>query len=595
MYSVSEAYKEQIEKNVRNFSHVRITFGITNTDAVSAATIADNGHLSYSDTAAIALGIGVSSPYATLEPQRWILNGGFSIADFENPTYQGFVGESLSNSTGSFTSATKPIITIVFSEYQQFAGLSFQFDDNNRNWYPNDFTVTAYKDNVEVFTNDYNVNNEYYVINDQIPVCNKIVLQFNSMNHPYARARLETLIFGVMERMTEKDITACTCSREADLLSTAYPKYDFNFTIFDSQGNYNPENPTGVWEYLEQRQPVRASIGYELDGGSIEWMPWANTYTNGDFTVNGTGVNTQVTVKSVGLINHLTQEYSEGLYYPEGRSLYDLAMDVMTYAGFGGAIDIDLSLKNIISLQPLPTEQVNTLLQLIANAGRCVLNVERGGSISITPESTAVQDFTMDFSKMLEFPETTKIPPLRYINFTYNTITVDTAKTKVVDSEEITAEEATEYTFTHDAITNQTLTVSGLTATNIKYFAYKTVATLQGTGTVSVSGYKLIYSEAVASKRYGELGQDFDTLKNELITNATDANAYIDWVASVERRRNTYTVSDRGYPELDTADTINFTSTYLNNITATQISSQIEYKGAITNKSSKYLIKEAEQ
>ncbi len=594
MYNVSTAYKQEIEKPVRNPSHIRITFGITNTDAVAVSTATDNGHLSYSDVNSVDLGLSVASPYATLEPKRWLLNGAFSIANLSNPTYQGYIGNELSNAQGEWS--INPTITINFSDYQQFAGLSFEFDNNGREWHPESFKVEALKDGTGVFNKTFSPTDEYFVINDQIPPCNEIIITYLKNNNPFSRARLEGLIYGIVERMTAADISACNCTREVDLISSSYPKYDFNFTIFDKNGEYNPENPQGVWEYLETRQPVQVAIGYELNSGNIEWMPWANTYTSGEFSVNGTGINTKVEIKSVGLINHLTQEYGEGKYYENGRSLYDLAYDVMNYAGFGGAIEVDESLKNIISMQPLPIDKINNLLQLIANAGRCVLNVERGGTISIKPEKTTVEDFTMDFSKMSDFPETSKIPMLRYINFTYSTVSVGENQEELYTSEEITADEPTEYTFTYDTATNQDYTKSTtLTVSNVSHFANKTVMTLQGTGTVTIKGNRLIYNEAVASKRYHELGTDLDTLSNELVTNEADANAYIDWIAAYEMRRNTYSIADRGYPELDTGDTVNFVSTYLNNITATQLSSTIEYNGAIKNTASKYLIKEVEQ
>ena len=44
MYPVSAAYKEQIEKQIRNHSFVRIRYGIYNLPAGEQAELLDNGH-----------------------------------------------------------------------------------------------------------------------------------------------------------------------------------------------------------------------------------------------------------------------------------------------------------------------------------------------------------------------------------------------------------------------------------------------------------------------------------------------------------------------------------------------------------------------
>lgn len=587
MQSVSTLYRNSFDSPYRNETYIRIRFGITNTNAPNYSTLTDNGHLDYSAVENVDLGVTVTAPYATSEYQRTVLNGAFKFPTKTNPIYQGYISDEISDANGEWT--TNPQINIVFSQYVQFGGLSFQFD-NNYGWFPESFQVEAYNNGVSVFNETYSPNNEYFVIEDDIPACDNLVLTWLKNNKPYSYARLLELIYGVVVLRTQKDIVSCSLDRSIDLLSTSFPQANFAFTIFDPNGEYNPENPQGVWEYLEERQPVQASIGYDTGGGNIEWMPWANTYTNGNIQVSGTGAALQVTINAVGLVNHLTMTYDEGKYYPAGRSLFDLAQDVMTFAGF--PITLDNSLASIISYQPLPVTSVNNLLQLIANAGCCVLDLDRGGIISILPHSNTIESFSMVRGNLLNQPTTTKIPPLRTINFTYNELVVSNETYNAIERQSITASGT--YTFTHDCMTNHSITVSsGLTYSNPQFFAYKTVVDLSGTGIITISGNKVETNANTITKTYNAVGADLDSLKNDLITDATTAEAYIDWIATETERRNTYTAPDRGYPELDVGDNIGFTSTFLNDIDVTLIQQKTTYNGALKGEGT-YLIMSGE-
>ena len=143
---------------------------------------------------------------------------------------------------------------------------------------------------------------------------------------------------------------------------------------------------------------------------------------------------------------------------------------------------------------------------------------------------------------------------------------------------------AHEYTFTHSAYTNQQIVLSsGLTMVGTaKFYAYKTVVTLKGTGTVTVNGNSLTENKIEYRKKYSDVGEDLSGVSNTLIDNQTDAIAYANWVAAVTLRRNTYSAPDRGYPELDVnGDSVNFTSNFANETPVTMVQQKLTYNGAI--------------
>lgn len=434
MYAVTDAYNAAMEKTVRNKSWIKIQFGIVDPDATAAATLTNNGALSYDNTQGTIVGATSPATYATLEHNRWILDGKNPIPVTDNPVYQGYVGNLISGA--DCTWSTNPQIIVNFSDYFQFAALSFMFDQS-MNEYPSEFKISGYHDGDLVYEAIDYPNNTYWIHSHQIPICNKLIFTWVKSALPYRRARMTSLIFGFGQNITQSEMESCTASKSFDIQSTAFPKNNFDLTLIDTTKSYDPENPNGVWEYLESRQPIDVSIGYSLDDDTIEWIPWIHAYTSGDFTVSGSDAYTLVTIKGVGLIEHLTMIYNSSKYYENGRSLYDMVYDVINASGYSNVIEVDQSLRNIVTRVPLPSGRANDLLQLIANAGCCVMNHTRGGVLQIYPESGNAENFDMDFSKMTSKPQTAKTPPLRYLSTKYHPVSVENVISNAISEQEV--------------------------------------------------------------------------------------------------------------------------------------------------------------
>jgi hypothetical protein len=96
--------------------------------------------------------------------------------------------------------------------------------------------------------------------------------------------------------------------------------------------------------------------------------------------------------------------YHRGLYRPTGISLYDLALDVLSDAGIDSRTYwIDSYLKSVKVSNPMPVVTHKEALQLIANAGRCILYQDREGNIflksSFIPDMEASSDNETYFSR----------------------------------------------------------------------------------------------------------------------------------------------------------------------------------------------------
>ena len=597
MYTVSPGYNDQNFRALRNAAHVKIAFGVVDPQGALLSSPEDNGHLDYSAVDRIDMGIGVSQTYQTLEHNRFILDGRNLLAEHEDFLYQGYVGTAISNAAGVWEDP--PVITINFSEYTKFSALTFNFDTTMDN-YPVEMQITAYYDDDVVRDETvYPDKAETWIYENGLPTLNKLVITFLKSSVPYRRARILSLLWGFTQELTENDIAECAMKRNVEMLSAALPSFTFNFTMLDQNKRYDPESPDTLWDYLESLQPVNVQIGIDLDDGSIEWIPLCNLYTTGDVAVGSQGVVTEVTFKTKSLLQHFDTKFTHGLWRPNNPiSLFDLAQEVVASVEYDKTVIFDDVLKDIYTSSPLPVESVATCLQLIANAGRCVLDTNRNGAITITPYVTSEEDFLLDFHSMTEPPSTSKVPPLRDVITAYTIITPDEAISNLteVTIQDVVAGDV--ISVKHQAATEQGITTiegSGITIAEIRAYTYATELVIGevAEGAVQkfgITGRTLNTSTVDVVKRYNELGQDC-SISNELVDTYSKALEYADWIASINMRRNDYQIPNRGFIELDTQDDITIETNFESKVLATVTANEINYNGAISGSTKCMIVK----
>ena len=592
MYTVSNNYKTQINKSVRNISYLKVNFGIVEADASNNNTMSDNGHLFYSDLNNVDTGQNIEKRYLTFERNKFILDGKNLLPQEIGTTtayYQGFVSEEMSDAIGVFT--VPPTITINFTTQYAFLGLTLRFN-KIFNSYPSELQIIGYNGGVENYNSIIYPTGYDFVHTDPVPTsglfCDKLEIKFLKTAIPYRRAELSYIMFGIVATFTDAEIVDSTWTRNIDLLSASLPQNKFEFTIVDPDKNYNPENPTGIWQYLEDRQPVWFQYGYELDDGTIEWLDGSNLYSNGEIRVDSESNLPTVTFTAESSLNALVDIYYRGKYHPSGISLYDLALDVLDFANIpllqGGITpyDLDTALQSIYTTVPMPELPIKECLQLIANAGRCVINCDRVGKISIKRIDPDVSDFKFDFSNIMSAPVLDKSPFLRDVETFVNGVSVANDIVEIHKSS-VSFGTETECRFTYEPSTEQTISVSGtltIIGTPI-YYAGSCIVTVVGTGDVSITGKKLSYIKNSIIYNYGINGYNCP-IQNVLLNTEADTIAYAEWIASIIARRNEYKVNDRGYPELDVGDLVLTDTMFSTSLQATIIGNKIKYNGGLS-------------
>lgn len=365
MQNVSQAYKDSMRKSFRNFSFVKVEYGVFNEDAKNSAVLSVTSGKPYSTTD--IKGEDPLPSYFSFEPGRNRLDKELLVPPVSGYVNTGFVSSEMSDESGVFLNP--PTFTITFEYPENLLGLTLSFD-----------TVTGeYPAEIELNGEVFYPNNSTYVIDKEILQQQTLTLKILKSKQPYRFARVSQILFGQAVRFTDNEITKLSLSSTVDMLSASLSKKKLTFSLDNSKLEYNPIVPTGMLQYTEERQPISVSFGYQLDDGSIEWVQKEQFTLDGDPSTSDILVN----FTAQDSLNFLTGQFKKGLYRPEGISLYDLAIEVLEDAGVEDYA-LPEYLKTVMTKAALPIATHRECLQIIANAGQCILYTDREGKIHIS-------------------------------------------------------------------------------------------------------------------------------------------------------------------------------------------------------------------
>jgi len=383
---VSNAYKASMKSRLRNRSYVQITFGNINTQAANDGEWVSNGETDFSRFETLDYRYDYGNPIATLELNRWSLDGhSVILSDITEPN--GYISDAISDENGLF--ASEPIITREFSTYHSIPGMTIVFDTRCLE-YPTKVEVIFYYGGVEVESVVQTLSNVESIINISSPNVDKIEI-YAMETLPYRRFRIEYIMYGSEVVFTNDDISSTRQCHDVDPLSRRLPQETMSFTIFDYEHRYDPDNPRGVYSYIDKRAPVSIRFGYDLPSGETEWLKADNYILNARPTVK----NSQATFSGTGLIGGLTDTYYKSKIGT--KSFYDMAEDVLLDANLTltstgeNPWQIDESLKEMYTTAVLPIDTHKNCLQLIAHAARCRLYTDDDNVIHIKPFGVTVK------------------------------------------------------------------------------------------------------------------------------------------------------------------------------------------------------------
>ena len=386
MKSVSNAYKASMKAMLRNRSYVRITFGNVDTTAATDGEWESNGAASISEFETVDYAYQYGDTYVSLELNRWALDGKSLLVPTGEDVQDGFISSLMSDAEGNFT--TPPVITREFSLKHIFPGLTLTFDTRQQEW-PLEVTADFYLNGAVVDTQTVSITSVQTTITTTATEVDKVTITFDRCL-PYRRPRLENVLYGLNVQFVNKDIVSTQQKHDVDPLSRRLPTETMQFTILDYEHKYDPDNPAGIYAYVDKNSPIEIQFGYELPDGSVEWIKPDNYVLN----AKPSAQNNQATFNGTGLIGSLT-----GTFYKSklgSKSLYDMAQEVLLDAGLTlteqgeNSWEIDDALKDMFTTAALPIDTHMNCLQLIAHAACCRLYTDDDNIIHIRPFGVTV-------------------------------------------------------------------------------------------------------------------------------------------------------------------------------------------------------------
>lgn len=348
----------------------------------------------------------VEISYTATEPNVW--QG--AQANYENAAAYGATGFTATSAAGSGGVYTdEPCVSFTWAALhtQYLPGLSLVWGGG----YAVSFTVTMFHDDTAVQVISVPDNGAAAVeLERNFGNYNKIQIAVSKWSEPGGTARLQSVTLGLTRVYEKKHLTSFRHTQELDLLSGTLPVSDVTFSLDNSSGVWNPENPASETRFLAQRQQVRVRYGMWIDG-AVEWIPGGVMYL-AEWDTPSNGLSASFTAKSaVGL---LTNPYTG----PRTGSLYTLASAALSQdLPYGATVSIDSSLLRYGAA--LPVEESYTtgaVLQLAAAAAGCVILQDRQGGVSVKPLPEGVASYRISRANSYTHPEFTLSAPLSGVN-----------------------------------------------------------------------------------------------------------------------------------------------------------------------------------
>lgn len=573
---------EQLKKPKRNLGFLKVKFNIV--DPETNPDLSSNSEEIFSDLDNIKeTTIPQSKNYATLEKNFWLLNDSQPIYGSEE-LEQTYVSSYMSDKNCLFSD--KACITLTSSVYLTTLGLTMVFDSIDKN-YAKKLKVKAYRDSTMIMDKDYTLSSYsdrlIFADNEELVRWNKIEIYFIESSLPYRRIRVNQLLFGIMETYTDENLISAESKEKTTMINSELPTHTFKFTIDNMNKLFNPDNPQGWYRYILQQQPISYEWGYQLDDGTIEWILGGKMLLTGSVEV---GEN-QVSFSTTSLINYLTKVYKKGVYNSSGRSLYDLAVDVLEDSNIDSSqYNLWSGLKSIKTDAPLPKLEARQLLQIIATTGNCILFTNRENVINIQPFNYVLNPDGMSYDFI------TSNPVVKVQSELHNTIIYINHYSKEDNVSELFKNESLEITGTktieieYDLATDISATITGGTIVNANYYGRYAILKITNTGedtiSLKVSGKKINNSQTIDSKQFNDDGENIE-YKNDLITQMVENSKETklkDFIGNWYNNRNIYSFENRGDIVKDTREIIPIETDFSNSLIGYLVENNINYDGA---------------
>ena len=557
MKVVSNRYKEVMNQGIRPSAQFQATLEMIDRSVESDATVTTSEEMPFST--------GVfdkvhECDYITFEKNFFQVGSDLRILPDSDYLKNGYVSSVMSGDDGKFQAV--PVIEFTFLHARNFIAMTYQF----ARAYPTKIRVTYYLKGVEQgqFISEPDGIN-FIDAENHIYDCDRVTFEFLEMSEPNRRLRIARLVFGYEKKFDMGDIVSVDHTMSVDPISSSLPYEKLALKVSNYGKDYNPDNPQGTWVHFVNGQPLSIRYGVRIDGVT-EWVEAGRLLLSDAPVVDSDTAN----FEAVDILSTLTNTYYKGVWRDGGASLYDLAVEVLDDAGITN-YSVSESLRGIRTMSPLPVVPHRECLQLIANAGGCVLYTNNQGTIVLENQTydDAPVDFYLDFGKMFSKPVVKKTEKLKSVDVTVHSLYKDANVTELYKHEDVEINGVREIQVEYSTATDLETEVTGGTLLSATYYAKTAFLRISATASVIilVKGRKIVDDTSIASTKADDNGE-VCPLNNPLITDSNRARVIGAWVATYLKSRNSYETNFRQDFALDINDVILIKSDFEENIPA---------------------------
>ena len=212
-------------------------------------------------------------PYATLEANRWALNGQFKLFPLRGADHIGFLGDTLSGGEGVFSPAVW--VEEHFSNVSILQACSIYFPTADWDGVAADFTVEVMQGGTAYYTKTVAGNTASSIALDGFTVNNPdaIRVTVTKWSKGNRRIRIPEIIPGLYEKRTGNEIAVFSLKHQGDVSCMTLPYGTCTIKMDNLSRRFEPRSKNGVFQSIDERQGIPVSIGVRLSDDTVEYKP----------------------------------------------------------------------------------------------------------------------------------------------------------------------------------------------------------------------------------------------------------------------------------------------------------------------------------
>lgn len=277
----TESYDKAVTASSRRM-FARAVFDLVDPDAeIAGVSTNSESELSLKDQVVIRGTGSTDQRIATLEQNRWALDGSFTIRPDDPADQVGQVGwetDMLCGADGAF--AVPPYIEMSLANVSILQAVTLEFTDDDLDGYPVDFYVELFSGSSLLETVEIAGSTGNVVVVGDFTVNNptRVRLTVTKWSMPFRRVRLARFMLGLLETWGGDIVQDVDIYTEVTFSGLKIPYSSCTIRVENKNHRFDPYAPNAIFNSIEERQAIVVDLGLRLEDGSIEWLPGGTYY-----------------------------------------------------------------------------------------------------------------------------------------------------------------------------------------------------------------------------------------------------------------------------------------------------------------------------